>query len=550
MNKRKPSDKGLLAAGLLVVIVGLCAILILLSFDKLPIYVDDALITYRYSCNLAQGKGAVFNENERVEGYTNFLWMLILSFFCDPGDEYLVIHASTVLGIVFTLGALIVHFLLCRLLMQGNALYALLPVLLLGVNGAYWIWALCGLEGPMFIFWVLLGLYLLFRKQSKGSPLAYVFLFLASLTRPEGLIFALLSFLYPFKLQGSPRVQFSSRKIVGIAIFLVPYLAYYIWRYYYYGYLLPNTFYAKTGGGWHQMLRGAEYILDFLHFYGLPLLIILAGYLFYHTKKAEDLFISLLCMVYFAYIIYIGGDWMPFYRFLAPVLPLLYLLGGLGFRSIMVGLGKTSDSRWLALVIAVILAIYTLLPALNSKHRDNLLFEDNLTRMRIKIGKYLKANASPDAVIAIGAVGAIPYFSGLKTIDMLGLVDEHIAHTKNLSFGSAGHEKGDPEYIFNRKPDYIFQLAALTDEPKSFDEFVHHFRNHRYSKLYNSEHFKEFYRLENMPLDGRFLTYFKLKSVQDRKFLFELPTLDRKKPKELDPPDDPASSVHTDRIIH
>ena len=37
---------------------------------------DDAFISFRYAENLSEGKGLVFNEGERVEGYSNFLWTL------------------------------------------------------------------------------------------------------------------------------------------------------------------------------------------------------------------------------------------------------------------------------------------------------------------------------------------------------------------------------------------------------------------------------------------------------------------------------------------
>ena len=39
--------------------------------------VDDSLISIRYAENLAQGNGVVFNLGERVEGYTNFLWLCV-----------------------------------------------------------------------------------------------------------------------------------------------------------------------------------------------------------------------------------------------------------------------------------------------------------------------------------------------------------------------------------------------------------------------------------------------------------------------------------------
>ena len=40
---------------------------------------DDAFISFRYTRNLLEGHGLVFNPGEYVEGYTNFLWILELA---------------------------------------------------------------------------------------------------------------------------------------------------------------------------------------------------------------------------------------------------------------------------------------------------------------------------------------------------------------------------------------------------------------------------------------------------------------------------------------
>src|SRR5580765_7051222 len=42
---------------------------------------DDAFISFRYIRNFVEGNGLVFNIGERVEGYTNLLWVLLLSVF-------------------------------------------------------------------------------------------------------------------------------------------------------------------------------------------------------------------------------------------------------------------------------------------------------------------------------------------------------------------------------------------------------------------------------------------------------------------------------------
>ena len=39
---------------------------------------DDAYISYRYVANFLNGDGLVYNIGERVEGYTNFGWVIYL----------------------------------------------------------------------------------------------------------------------------------------------------------------------------------------------------------------------------------------------------------------------------------------------------------------------------------------------------------------------------------------------------------------------------------------------------------------------------------------
>ena len=42
--------------------------------------IDDAFISFRYAQNLNDGHGLVFNPGERVEGYSNLLWVLLTAF--------------------------------------------------------------------------------------------------------------------------------------------------------------------------------------------------------------------------------------------------------------------------------------------------------------------------------------------------------------------------------------------------------------------------------------------------------------------------------------
>ena len=57
--------------------------------------------------------------------------------------------------------------------------------------------------------------------------------------------------------------------------------------------------------------------------------------------------------------------------------------------------------------------------------------------------------------IAVDAAGKIPYFSGLRTIDMLGLNDRHIASIEGVAYRRPGHSKTDHDYVLARQPDLI-----------------------------------------------------------------------------------------------
>jgi hypothetical protein len=74
-----------------------------------------------------------------------------------------------------------------------------------------------------------------------------------------------------------------------------------------------------------------------------------------------------------------------------------------------------------------------------------------------KVGRWLAEHIPPDATIAVEGAGAIAYYSGLRSIDMLGLNDRHISrvHVPEMGSGRAGHEKTDYAYVFARRPDVI-----------------------------------------------------------------------------------------------
>ncbi|MGB3093337.1 MAG: hypothetical protein WBC42_09030, partial [Candidatus Zixiibacteriota bacterium] len=120
---------------------------------------DDAFISYRYADNLLQGNGLVFNSGERVEGYTNFLWIIILSIFTKLGLD--MIAVSKILGVASGCATLILLYQLSRLFFPKREwLLPLLPPLLLTASSAFAYWSISGLETSLFTMMVLLSVYL------------------------------------------------------------------------------------------------------------------------------------------------------------------------------------------------------------------------------------------------------------------------------------------------------------------------------------------------------------------------------------------------------
>jgi hypothetical protein len=83
------------------------------------------------------------------------------------------------------------------------------------------------------------------------------------------------------------------------------------------------------------------------------------------------------------------------------------------------------------------------------------------------VGKRLGRQLPPDSHIALGAVGAIPYYSGFTTTDLFGLTDPVIARTpsEEIGRGFAGHERSNVDRVLERSPDYILSYVVLTDVP-------------------------------------------------------------------------------------
>ena len=231
---------------------------------------EDAFISFRFARNLVEGHGLLWNPGEPpVEGYTNFLWLMLCALLLRLGLDPVV--GSQLLGVAASLVTLAYTYRCGTRLLGWSPAAALLPCLFLALSGPFATWAAGGLETNCFGMLLLVGIYH-FASYWRGGRRLDLFacfgaLLLSILTRPEGaLVYALVLAVALPASRG--RVALSLRDFsapVGLSLAL--FAVYFGWRWSYFGYPLPNTFYAKTGGTFAQYARGARYAWLFAQHY-------------------------------------------------------------------------------------------------------------------------------------------------------------------------------------------------------------------------------------------------------------------------------------------
>lgn len=431
---------------------------------------DDAFISFRYAHNLAHGYGLVFNPGQYVEGYTNFLWVILLASGIRMGGD--VIWVAKAAGIVCGLGVIVLTTLLASRLVPEGGIWTVFPVLLLVATSSLARYALSGMETLMFSMWLCLALWLeLGIGRWWGGMPAAVTLALASLTRPEGLLFFgmfVIAWTIERVLRGDGYIVVLRGELLRLLTFSVIYVPYFLWRYTYYGYLLPNTFYAKAGGlSIAAVGRGLRYLRDGLLIMNLPLLIWGSCVLLALKRRGVPAMLSVLA-AYLAYVVIIGGDDLRVFgpRFLLIVFPWLTVLG-------LVGLSELASRRWQTRwpwPVIFALALLALTGGLSffeaSAYRRVV---ETMNRGWWTAAEWLAVHATPGSLVAVDAAGIIPYHTGLPTVDMLGLNDTHIAHlsVSTLGSGLAGHEKFDPDYVLARQPTYVSTWLDSRGRPQS-----------------------------------------------------------------------------------
>lgn len=479
------------------------------------VQIDDAYISLRYARNLVEGHGLVYNIGQRVEGFTNLLWVLLVALGMKLGGTAPVV--SHWLGVSSGIALLLLAHAYARCLLDPKSVFlaALAPWLVLA-STSFAIWTVSGLETPLFAALVVAALV----AQARGhQTTATVTCVLATLTRPEGVLVAAVTAATDFAAGGDRRRR-AMPLAVGYALFCA---ALTVFRLAYFGSALPNTFYAKVGGipfSWTLWYLGT-----FVVQVAAPLSLAAAlGVRRSPVAMTGAVFTVVLC----AYVLLVGGDAFAHSRFFLPALPVLVALalaGAEGFGSEDRWVTRCAASSipaiviwylWGALVGVIALGVNVALSWMAMSRRNRLAAATAValaagiagsaffTRARVDrmpgslarltvwsraaelsnvrwVEEYLdravqntaailaKQYPRPGRVAAVG-IGLLGWYSELEIVDLVGLVDPVVAHSTPAEHGPMqlpGHQRGNADHVLSLAPDYILipEQSSGTDLP-------------------------------------------------------------------------------------
>ena len=489
--------------GELLVLLGLAAFLGYWQWQYRGYVKDDAFISLRYARNIAEGLGVVFNPGDRLEGYTNFLWILLSVPAFWLGVDPLV--WVKVLASACAQAGLVLCWVAARFF-GGDRWdgYTLVAPALWAASSSVVLWSQGGLEPPLMALLCSGGTLLAMMLWSRtgdhdpdcrslaiGSALL---LAAAGFTRPDAHAFFILA-------AGMAGIDMIRRRAVsrwwllwaGIVVAILA--PYHLWRVLYFGDLFPNTMYVKASAGSEAWPRGVEFVKSLWGFnanagvFGLAIVSMVG-----RTRRGAKLWGLGVAAFFMLYMVKIGRDEMKWFRLFLPLYPLVLALAADGMRQIGALLSRpihgpqprhplTIGLVIAALATAGMVSLCVSLTAGKAKwHGQYVHFSE---RSFMRMGAYVAERSEPGARIAFQDMGAAPFAGGdLVWIDTIGILNRFVgeqcrAHRVNpFMKGERRRTPGGPaavkayesairDHVLEQEPEWIAFIAYVARSQRS-----------------------------------------------------------------------------------
>ena len=445
---------------------------------------DDGFISFRYAEQLVAGHGLVYNVGERVEGYTNLLWTLLIAAAMALGIPPET--SSKVLGVAAWLALVLVLARRSWRPARPRPFVPLAAALVLLMED-YQTWATGGLETSLFTLLVVAGLLLATRANAgvRDLVLAAVLLAAAVATRPDGAIFAAVAVVATGWAQAGAMPRHRLALVAAIVIPLgLAGAALVAWKLVYYGDLFPTAFYSKSaldpylGQGWY-------YIFLFLakNWFIAPLALLMlprggpAGRL---TRRHVVLLLA--AGLFLACVAHSGGDFM-FARRVLPAMPLLFIV----LEDWLAALPGRLLPATAVVLVAVGIAVPYPLYARPGERLSGIADEPAFYPPALMEARRVQALVAAQALAGLpvraayeGGMCVFGYYSRLPYLaEMTGLTQYSLAKTPLVSRGHVGHEKtasddwlteNNIHFVFSQVPPPVSQAGPLRVDEIAFGD--------------------------------------------------------------------------------
>lgn len=426
---------------------------------------EDAFITWRVAQNLLDYGVIGFNGDTKISASTTHLYVFVSCVFnLIFGKENFIIPILIFNSLLFTIGSLLLSHLVLK-----NPWHKAVFIFLLGILPPSIKISILGMEYGLLFFLEMALLYYGFRKDKKWALIVLPILIL--FTRIDTAIFLGIVFLVDAFWNKKLRWSYILGGILGISTAIA-------FNWLYFGELVNNTIVAKKLLYDHNFTfqQNVEYFTsNYGNFWGM---LKLPGN--FNPLTIAVLIFELLCFIYlirqkekrnyFLWMIFIFGwvkqiifisqkslfDWYYWVPQLLLFVPVL----------VFVLEQKIKRNWWLSLLI-----IFYILPMLAFQTIHSIATGNGEWNYRRKMGLFLNDyEKDKKQWILLEPAGYIPYFSGLKTIDEVGLVDKQIQT----------EIKKDKEHYWintvkNRKPKYLLSYNDLF-EGKDAEYYRTHYK--------------------------------------------------------------------------
>ncbi len=452
---------------------------------------DDAMVSMRYAKNLAEGQGLLWNPGgEHVEGFTNPLWVMVMAL-----AHLLPVsapHVSLIIQIL-AVGILLVNLFVCKkiadLISDNSTFVALCATTFIAFYLPLNNWSLQGMEVSLATLLLSSSVFLAL-KSLRSDQFSYSLLLLLALLptiRLDLIVPATVIIGVLLLAQKNHRKTY----VLGLFFIFLTILAQTAFRFRYYYYILPNTYYLKMVG--YPLLlrisRGAYVALDFILKINWVLFSVPFIVLAIRRNTANALLVSLIA-AQIIYSIYVGGDawewWGGSNRYICIIMPAFFILFAYGLdrmrlRALSIFPQLTKPIHGLSGVVVLVSLLNVNATRGAESWGEWLLLTPPMhvaeNQRQLKQALLMQQITDVRATVAVVSAGTLPYFANRVAIDLLGKNDLNIAHgdmrtqsgMDQFTYFYPGHLKWNYAYSIGQlQPDVVIELWMIPIEAQPY----------------------------------------------------------------------------------